>query len=78
MLYRSTSMSNQTTSPVMAFMKVERDRVSILKKGSRTGYRWDPQSVVCSKMWGTPVLSIGVVRKPTLPIGGQVHVHMCT
>ena len=53
-------------SPVKAFMKVESERVSILKNGSRTGKRCEPQSVVCSRMWATPVLSIGVVRKPTL------------
>ena len=46
---------------VMAFMKVAMDRLSILKKGSRTGYLRDPHSTVCSKMWGTPVESIGVV-----------------
>lgn len=53
-------------APVKAFMKVERDRFSILKKGSRTGYLCEPQRTVCSRMCETPVLSIGVVRNPTL------------
>lgn len=53
-------------SPVNAFMNVDNERLSILKKGSRTGYFWEPQSTVCSRMWGTPVLSIGVVRNWTL------------
>ena len=35
---------------VIAFMKVERDRFNILKKGSRTGYFCDPQSTECSRM----------------------------
>lgn len=52
--------------PVMAFMNVAKDRFSILKKGSRTGNLWEPHNTVCSKMWGTPVLSMGVVRKATL------------
>ena len=66
-------------SPVNAFMKVESERVSILKNGSLTGYFCEPHSVVCSKMCATPVLSMGVVRNPTLE-GGQTHaptVNMC-
>ena len=47
-------------------MKLDRDRVSILKKGSRIGYFFDPHSTVCSKMWATPVQSMGVVGNPTL------------
>lgn len=47
-------------------MNVANDRLSILKKGSRTGNRWDPQSAVCSSICATPVLSIGVVRNMTL------------
>ena len=51
-------------------MKVESDRVIILKKGSLTGYFREPHNVVCSRMWATPVLSMGVVRNPTLRGGG--------
>lgn len=47
-------------------MKVDRDLLSILKKGSLQGYFFDPQSTVCSRMCGTPVLSIGVVLNWTL------------
>ena len=52
--------------PVKAFIKLERERVNILKNGSRTGYFFEPQRVTCSSMCETPVLSIGVVRNPTL------------
>lgn len=54
------------TIPVKAFMKVERDRLSILKNGSLTGYLSEPHRTVCSRIWETPVLSIGVVLNPTL------------
>lgn len=47
-------------------MKVDRDLVSILKKGSLQGYFSDPHSTVCSRMCGTPVLSMGVVLNWTL------------
>ena len=36
--------------PVKAFMKVERDRLSILKNGSLTGNLCEPHNTVCSKM----------------------------
>ena len=52
--------------PVKAFMNVERDLVSILKKGSLMGYFCEPHKVVCSRMWDIPVPSMGVVRNPTL------------
>jgi hypothetical protein len=52
--------------PVKAFIKVDNDLLSILKNGSLTGNLWDPHNVVCSRMCGTPVLSIGVVRSITL------------
>lgn len=54
------------TIPVKAFMKVERDRLSILKNGSLTGYLSEPHRTVCSRIWEMPVLSIGVVLNPTL------------
>lgn len=47
-------------------MKLDTERVSIRKKGSRTGNFLEPQSVVCSSMCDTPVLSMGKVRSPTL------------
>lgn len=47
-------------------MNVDRDLLSILKNGSLQGYRADPHSTVCSRMCGTPVLSMGVVRNWTL------------
>lgn len=56
--------------PVKAFMKVDSDRFNILKNGSRHGYFCEPHRTVCSRMWGTPVLSMGVVRNCTLRPGG--------
>ena len=50
----------------MAFMKLASDRLSMLKNGSRTGYRSEPQSTVCSRMCDTPLESLGAVRKATL------------
>mmetsp|Transcript_25856 Transcript_25856/g.64583 ORF Transcript_25856/g.64583 Transcript_25856/m.64583 type:complete len:204 (+) Transcript_25856:2507-3118(+) len=50
----------------MAFMKVLRDRRSMLKKGSRMGYFSLPHSAVCSRMCATPRESTGVVRNATL------------
>ena len=47
-------------------MKVARERVSILKKGSLTGKRCEPQRAVCSRMCDTPLLSSGVVGNATL------------
>lgn len=47
-------------------MNVDKDLLSILKKGSLHGNFFEPQRVVCSKICGTPVLSIGVVLKVTL------------
>ena len=55
-----------TLLPVKAFMKVERDLLSILKNGSLTGQLCEPHRAVCSRMWETPVLSIGVVLNATL------------
>jgi len=56
---------------VKAFMNVDRERVSILKNGSRTGYLVEPQSDKCSRMCGMPVLSLGVVRNATLTANQQ-------
>ena len=50
---------------VKAFMNVLRLRLSMEKKGSRTGNRSEPHSTVCSRMWATPVESWGTVRKMT-------------
>jgi len=47
---------------VNAFMKVDSDLFNILKNGSLQGYFWEPHNTVCSRICGTPVLSIGVVR----------------
>lgn len=47
-------------------MNVDSDLLSILKKGSLQGYFSDPHSTVCSRMCGTPVLSMGVVLNWTL------------
>lgn len=52
--------------PVIAFMNVDRDLLSILKNGSLIGYWEEPHSAVCSRICGTPVLSIGVVLNITL------------
>ena len=49
----------------MAFMNVDKDLFSILKKGSRTGKRSEPHSVTCSRMWQIPVESAGTVLKLT-------------
>ena len=38
----------------MAFMNVERERLSIFMNGSLTGNLADPQRAVCSRMWATP------------------------
>ena len=57
------------SEPVHAFMYVESERVSILKKGSRTGKDSEPQSVVCSRMWGVPlelVTGVGNAMEKTL------------
>jgi len=53
---------------VKAFINVDRERVSILKNGSRTGYAVEPQSDKCSRMCGMPVLSLGVVLNATLTV----------
>ena len=50
---------------VKAFMNVFILRRIMEKKGSRTGKLFDPQSAVCSRIWATPVESLGVVRKAT-------------
>ena len=63
----------QFHTPVKAFIKVARERFIILKNGSRTGYRCDPHNAVCSRICGTPVLSIGVVRNDTLKHGEIEH-----
>lgn len=47
-------------------MNVHSDLFSILKKGSLQGYLWEPHRTVCSRMWGAPLLSAGVVRNCTL------------
>jgi len=47
-------------------MNVDRDRVNILKNGSRMGYLVEPHNDKCSRMCGIPVLSLGVVRSATL------------
>lgn len=57
--------------PVKAFMNVDSDLLSILKKGSLQGYFSDPHSTVCSRMCGTPVLSMGVVLNWTLTKQGE-------
>lgn len=45
-------LTNETTDiiPVKAFMKVERDRLSILKNGSLTGNLCEPHRAVCSRI----------------------------
>ena len=48
----------------MAFKKVFREPFTSSTKGSFTGNFSDPQSTLCSRMWGTPVESFGGVRKP--------------
>ncbi len=53
---------------VKAFMKVLRLLLSIEKKGSRTGYRREPQRAVCSRIWATPVESTGTVLNATLNV----------
>jgi len=62
----SVRKNGSSISPVKAFMNVDRDRVSILKNGSRTGYLVEPHSDKCSRICGMPVLSRGVVRSETL------------
>lgn len=52
-------------------MNVDSDLLSILKKGSLQGYFSDPHSTVCSRMCGTPVLSMGVVLNCTLTKQGK-------
>ncbi len=49
-IYTVWALATDLRVPVKAFMKVDRERVSILKNGSRTGNFSDPQSVVCSRM----------------------------
>ena len=46
-------------------MKVFSERRIIMKKGSRTGYFSLPHSAVCSRIWATPVESLGTVRSAT-------------
>lgn len=52
--------------PVHAFMYVFKLRFNMLKKGSRTGYFSLPHNTVCSRMWATPVESVGVVLNVVL------------
>ena len=47
-------------------MNVDKDLLSILKKGSLHGNFSEPHKTVCSSIWLTPVESIGVVRNATL------------
>ena len=35
------------------------------KNGSRTGYCFEPHNTVCSRIWATPVESLGTVLKAT-------------
>lgn len=67
---------NDSSVPVKAFMKVDRDLLSILKKGSLQGYFSDPHSTVCSRMCGTPVLSMGVVLNWTLKYRNKDKRHL--
>jgi len=55
-------------------MNVDSERVSILKKGSRTGYLAEPQSDKCSRMCGMPVLSRGVVRSAVLTEQKELYI----
>ena len=50
---------------VKAFIKVLKDLLVIMKKGSLTGYFFDPHNTVCSKIWATPVESTGKVLNAT-------------
>ena len=64
----------------MAFMKVERERLSIFMKGSLTGNLAEPQRAVCSRMWATPwwrqVRGRGrVVSGYRAVSGGRAEVH---
>ena len=47
----------------MALRKVLRELFISSTKGSFTGYRAEPQSTECSRMWNTPVSSQGWVWK---------------
>ena len=42
--------TSHTYIPVIAFIKVDMDRLSILKKGSLTGNCSEPHNTVCSRM----------------------------
>ena len=48
----------------MAFRKVCIELLMRSTKGSFTGNLADPQSTECSRMWKTPVESVGGVLKP--------------
>ena len=50
---------------VKAFIKVFSDRRIIIKNGSRTGYFSLPHRAVCSRIWATPVESLGTVLSAT-------------
>ncbi len=63
---KNVCLTSLVNLPVNALVNVARDLLIILKNKLRTGYFSEPHSVECSKMCGTPVLSIGVVRKATL------------
>ena len=47
-------------------MKLLRERLIILKKGSRTGNCFDPHRTMCSRICATPLSVIGTVRKQML------------
>ena len=48
-----------------------------MKKGSRTGYLRLPQRVVCSRIWATPVSSMGTVRNATIKAFSSLSLRKC-
>ena len=62
---------------VKAFIKVFSERRSIMKKGSRTGYRSLPHSAVCSRICATPVESSGTVLSATMKTFSEESLLRC-
>ena len=51
---------------VNELIKVLKDIIIIMKNGYITGYFFDPNRAVCSKICATPVESSGIVLKATI------------
>ena len=65
MVEQSLLEADVSYEAVKAFMNVLKLRLSMEKKGSRTEKRCEPHNAVCSRMWATPLESVGTVLNAT-------------